>query len=195
MQYKTICLNRAKISPSGFMRVQRYPWLLWRSLVQNIFVWTIGATLFLALIISLAELFSLLWKFLAQDASFLSIMQWIGLGLPSHMLEALPVAFLFSVVFLLSDWYTNHELEAIWSAGLSLQRLLLPIIGLSILFSFAEFYGKDSVSIPLLRSRSKLQSYLLSESSDSQTPPGLIIEQGRFVYTYRFFDETVIKEF
>ncbi|HNZ92571.1 MAG TPA: LptF/LptG family permease [Rectinema sp.] len=157
--------------------------------MERVFIWTIGGTLFLSLVISLVELFSLLWKFLAQNALFWDIIFWISLGITDHIVDALPVAFLFAIVFVLSDWHANHELEAVFSAGLSLQRLLIPILSISILFCAAEFYLTDFASIPFSRSRNDLQSRILKESAGKQTVPGLIVDSGKQVYTYRYFDE------
>ncbi|MEN6492085.1 MAG: LptF/LptG family permease [Rectinema sp.] len=175
--------------PHGQRNVQGAPVLLWKTLSKNILLWTAGGTLFLSLVISLVELFSLLWKFLVRNASFGDILQWIGLGAPKHIAESLPVAFLFAIVFTLSNWHANNELEAVFSAGISLQRFLLPLFALSIVFCFAEFYLTDAVSIPFLRIRNTLQSEILKESDSRYTVPGLIVDKGRQVYTYRYFDE------
>jgi len=52
---------------SAYQQDTRFlPIILWRALLGKVFIWTIGGTLFLSLVISLVELFSLLWKFLAQ---------------------------------------------------------------------------------------------------------------------------------
>jgi len=177
------------MAPRRLPRVRGAPLILWRTFSQRILLWTAGGTLFLTLVISLAELFSLLWKFLARDAPLLDILQWIGLGTPKHIVESLPVAFLFAIVFTLSNWHANNELEAVFSAGISLQRFLLPLFVLSMVFCAAEFYITDAVSIPSLRMRNALQAEILKESDSRYTVPGFIADGGRLVYTYRYFDE------
>jgi len=169
------------------------PLILWRDLVMKAVVWTIGGTLFLSLIISLGELFSLLWKFLARDASFWSVLTWVGLGASKHITEALPVAFLFAVVFILSDLHANRELEALFSAGISLQRFLVPLIILAFVLCAAEFVLTEYAAIPSLRQRSSLQAAILKESDQKTSIPGLIIEQGKFVYTFRYWDSKNLK--
>ena len=168
---------------------QFLPIILWTALLKKVFIWTIGGTLFLSLVVSLAELFSLLWKFLAQNALFWDIVFWIGLGITNHMVDTLPVAFLFAIVFVLGDWHANHELEAVFSAGISLQRLLIPILAISMILCAAEFCFTNYVSIPFSRTRNDLQSRMLKESAGKQTVPGLIVDGGKQVYTYRYFDE------
>jgi len=189
MPKKEVESNMAQQSSAYKQDTRFLPIILWRALLERVFIWTIGGTLFLSLVISLVELFSLLWKFLAQNALFWDIIFWISLGITDHIVDALPVAFLFAIVFVLSDWHANHELEAVFSAGLSLQRLLIPILSISILFCAVEFYLTDFASIPFSRSRNDLQSRILKESAGKQTVPGLIVDSGKQVYTYRYFDE------
>jgi lipopolysaccharide export system permease protein len=169
------------------------PLILWRDLVKKVVVWTIGGTLFLSLIVSFGELFSLLWKFLARDASFWSVLTWVGLGASKHITEALPVAFLFAVVFILSDLHANRELESIFSAGISLQRFLLPLILFSLVLCATEFVMTEYAAIPSLRQRNALQAAILKESNQKTSIPGLITEQGRFVYTFRYWDSKNLK--
>ncbi len=162
--------------------------LLWGSLLRKVALWTAGGALFLSLVISLAELFSILWKFLAHDASLLNILAWIALGAPKHFLESLPVAFLFAIVFILSDWHANRELEAVFSAGISLQRLLIPVVALSLLLCVFELALTEYVSIPFLRDRETLQSLTLQESTTKNSIPGLIVDKGKYIYTFRYYD-------
>jgi len=164
------------------------PALLWRSLLRKVALWTAGGSLFLSLVISLAELFSILWRFLAHDASLLSILAWVGLGAPKHIVESLPVAFLFAIVFILSDWHANRELEAVFSAGISLQRLLIPVVAFSLFLCAFELALTEYVSIPFLRARETLQSTTLQESTTKNSIPGLIVDKGAFIYTFRYYD-------
>lgn len=164
------------------------PAILWNILLRKVALWTAGGALFLSLIISLAELFSILWRFLAHDAPMLGILAWVGLGAPRHVVEALPVAFLFANVFILSDWHANHELEAVFSAGISLQRLLIPLVVFSVALCAFEFGVTERLSIPFLRERVSLQASTLKESDSRNSIPGLIVDQGRYVYTFRYYD-------
>jgi len=167
----------------------RKPFLLWKELASKVLLWTAGGTLFLSLVISLAELFSMLWKFLARNASFIDILKWIGFGIPKHVVDAAPVAFLFAIVFILSEWHANNELEAVFSAGISLQRFVLPLLLVSVLLCAAEYYITDQIAIPFLRERSTLQSGILRESDSRYAVPALMADKGKKVYTYRYYDE------
>lgn len=186
-----------KMAPPGRLHAQSWshdaPLILWKTFSLKIVLWTMGGTLFLSMLSSLVELFSMLWKFLARDVPLWDILQWIGLGAPQYIVDSLPVAFLFAIVFTLSNWHANNELEAVFSAGISLQRFLLPLFVLALVFCAAEFYITDVVSIPFLRMRNTLQSEILKESDSRATAPGFIAEGGRFVYTYRYFDERQLR--
>ncbi len=164
------------------------PALLWNSLLRKVVLWTAGGSLFLSLIMSLAELFSILWRFLAHNAPFLRILAWIGLGAPKHIAESLPVAFLFAIVFILSDWHANRELEAVFSAGISLQRLLLPVVAFSLFLCVFELVLTEYMSIPFLRARDTLQASSLQDSTTKNSIPGLIVEKGKYIYTFRYYD-------
>lgn len=165
------------------------PFLLWQELTGKVLLWTAGGTLFLSLVISLAELFSILWKFLARNASFIDILKWIGFGIPKHIVDAAPVAFLFAIVFILSEWHANNELEAVFSAGISLQRFVEPLLLVSVLLCAAEYFVTDQIAIPFLRERNALQSSVLGESDSRYAVPALMADKGRKVYTYRYYDE------
>lgn len=165
------------------------PFLLWQELTFKVLLWTAGGTIFLSLVISLAELFSILWKFLARNASFINILQWISLGIPKHIVDAVPVAFLFAIVFILSEWHANNELEAVFSAGISLQRFVKPLLLVSVLLCAAEYFLSDQIAIPFLRERNALQSSVLGESGSRYAVPALMVDKGRKVYIYRYYDE------
>ncbi len=54
--------------------------------------------------------------------------------------QAIPIAVLLSSIMTLGNLAENYEFAAIKSAGLSLQRLLLPLFSLVIVFSFINLY-------------------------------------------------------
>lgn len=164
------------------------PLILWSRYTARILRWTGGGMLFLSLIISLAELFSLLWKFLAKNAALGSILEWVLMGIPKNAVDALPVALLFAIVFILSELHANNELEAIFGAGIALQRFLVPLAVLSVLLCAGEFLAGDLIAVPLLRQRSVLQTKLLEESDSRAAVPGLMVDNGKKIYVYNLFD-------
>jgi lipopolysaccharide export system permease protein len=165
------------------------PLILWSRYTAKIFRWTGGGVLFLSLIISLAELFSLLWKFLAKNATLGQILEWVLLGIPKNAIDALPVALLFAIVFILSELHANNELEAIFGAGIALQRFLIPLAVLSLLLCAGEFLANDRIAVPLLRQRNVLQTRLLEESDNRSAVPGLMVDNGKKIYIYNLFDK------
>lgn len=54
--------------------------------------------------------------------------------------QAIPIAILLSSIMTLGNLAENYEFAAIKSAGISLQRLLLPLFSIVIIFSFVNLY-------------------------------------------------------
>ena len=54
--------------------------------------------------------------------------------------QAIPIAVLLSAIMTLGNLSENYEFAAIKSAGISLQRLLLPLFSIVVLFSFINLY-------------------------------------------------------
>ncbi len=167
----------------------KMPLILWSRYSTRILRWTIGGMFFLSLVVSLAELFSLLWKFLAKNAAIGPVSQWVMLGMPKNAVDVLPVAFLFAIVFILSEMHANNELEAIFGAGVALQRFLFPLVAMSLMLCITEFIVGDRIAIPLLRERNVLQMRLLEETDSRSTVPGLMVDNGRKIYIYSLFEK------
>jgi len=54
--------------------------------------------------------------------------------------QAIPIAILLSSIMTLGNLSENYEFAAVKSAGISLQRLLLPLFSIVVLFSFVNLY-------------------------------------------------------
>ncbi|MCX7775221.1 MAG: LptF/LptG family permease [Spirochaetaceae bacterium] len=191
-QNRTLVMNGKSNDAAAFQANRRkggFPLILWNSLWRQVGRWTAGSTIFLALILSLAELFSVLWKFLARNANILEIAAWVIYGMPGNIINVLPVGFLFALSFTLAEWHANHELAAVFSAGLSLQRFLAPVVLLALILCGTEFLVQDVAAIPLGRARNELRNRLLQETGSATVPPALMLRAGRLVYSYSFFDE------
>ncbi|MEJ5185025.1 MAG: LptF/LptG family permease, partial [Rectinemataceae bacterium] len=160
-QNRTLVMNGKSNDAAAFQANRRkggFPLILWNSLWRQVGRWTAGSTIFLALILSLAELFSVLWKFLARNANILEIAAWVIYGMPGNIINVLPVGFLFALSFTLAEWHANHELAAVFSAGLSLQRFLAPVVLLALILCGTEFLVQDVAAIPLGRARNELRN-------------------------------------
>jgi lipopolysaccharide export system permease protein len=76
-----------------------------------------------------------LGKFMDKGASFLVVLKYYFFSTPYILVLALPVAMLLSCLFSLGQLARNNELTAMKSTGISLYRILLPVLFLSFLIS------------------------------------------------------------
>jgi lipopolysaccharide export system permease protein len=150
----------------------------------------LGAELMLVVLLLLADLFWNIWRFLAYDIPWQSILLWTVQGLPSHGTEALPVALLFAITFTLSELYANGELLVIFGAGISIRSLTFPIFVLSALLSFMLFLGSDLVTVPTSSARDTLYKKMTGQDTTSQQISNITIisKAGKLLYNVGLYD-------
>jgi len=138
-------------------------------------------------------------------ALFILVMQFLfkyledlaGKGLEWHILArlimyasvtlvplALPLAILLSSIMTLGNFAEHYELAAIKSAGISLRRVLMPLIGVAIVLSFAAFLFSNNI---LPYANLKMSSLLYDVTNQR---PALNIREGIF---YNGIDGYVIR--
>jgi lipopolysaccharide export system permease protein len=79
------------------------------------------------------------------SASLGILAKYYALLSPSIIFQMLPVAFIMSTIFTLSSLNKTNELVALFSAGMSLARISLPIIIVVSIFSTISFFISDLV--------------------------------------------------
>jgi lipopolysaccharide export system permease protein len=148
-----------------------------------------GEALLLGIMI-LADLFSSMWRFLAAEASFGGILLWILAGMPAHLLEVLPVAYLFGITLSLAEMHADGELLVIWGSGISIQSLAKPILLFSFVLAFAMFMANDLVGIPAANSREELSKTLAGQRNVTRQLSEVTIldDGGRYVYHAAYYD-------
>ncbi len=87
---------------------------------------------------------------------------------------ALPLAVLLASIMTFGNMGENYELSAIKSAGVSLQRVMVPLMILSLILSVGLFYFSNSV-LPEVNLRMRALYYDISNKQ-----PELLIKQGVF---------------
>lgn len=115
-----------------------------------------SSTLFFVLIIELADISPQLYRYVSSGVGPAVVARIILLYLPTCIVFAVPLALLFSVAYTLGSHYARNELAAMFGAGVSLRRLILPLLGLSCLLSGALFLFEDAVAIETLRMKNQL---------------------------------------
>jgi lipopolysaccharide export system permease protein len=148
------------------------------------------ALLFFVLLVQLFDLFSNLWRYLAQDTGALAILHIAWLYLPKCVSYALAPALLFACAYALGLLYKNNELIAILGSGISLFRLLAPLLALGLVLSLANFWFEEAVVIDSLRLKNQLyRSSVKLELPLSRTNVTVTSADGRIVYQADFYDD------
>ena len=131
-----------------------------------------------------------MWRFLAAEASFGGILLWILAGMPAHLLEVLPVAYLFGITLSLAEMHADGELLVIWGSGISMQNLARPILLFSFFLAFAMFMANDLVGIPSTNSREELSKTLTGQRNVTRQLSEVTIldDGGRYVYHAAYYD-------
>jgi lipopolysaccharide export system permease protein len=103
-------------------------------------------------IYSIVDLFEKLSRFIDKKASILSVCKYYLYQVPYVVILVLPVAVLLSLFFTLGVMVRRNELVAMKSAGISLNRVLLPLIFVGLVLSGAVF-GLAEVVAPVANRR------------------------------------------
>jgi lipopolysaccharide export system permease protein len=134
---------------------------------------------FVTLVISLfVLLMQFLWVYLdelvGKGLEFSVILEFIIYTMAMLMTNALPLAMLLASIMTFGDLGENNELLAMKAAGISLYRIMKPVVVLSIFLSIGSFYFYNQV-IPV--SYKKLIALM---SSIRQLRPEIIVKEGVF---------------
>ncbi len=116
---------------------------------------------FFVMVLELVDLFSNLWRYYNNDVPILKMLEVAYLYIPKCIIFSLPIALLFSISFTLGAMYSNNELIAILGAGISFYQLVFPLIVVSILLAFLNFWFNDSIVTDSYAKKVKLYNALV----------------------------------
>lgn len=150
--------------------MKRLHWYIIKSFIGPFFV-----TLVISLFVLLMQF---LWVYLdelvGKGLGFGVIMEFILYTMAMLMTNALPLAILLASIMTFGDLGENNELLAMKAAGISLYRIMKPVIVLTFFLSIGFFYFCNQV-IPI--SYKKLSALY---SSIRQLRPEIIVKEGVF---------------
>jgi lipopolysaccharide export system permease protein len=148
------------------------------------------ALVFFVLLLQLIDVFGNIWRYFAHDVPALQV-AWIALlYTPKCLSFALPVSFLFAISFTLGLFYANNELLAIFGAGVSLHRLVVPFLALGLILSVAGFLFNDAVVIPTFRMKNQAYSLAVKQvTSLSQANITVTSPDQRVVYVADYYND------
>jgi lipopolysaccharide export system permease protein len=148
---------------------------------------------FVTLVISLfVLLMQFLWVYLdelvGKGLDFEVILEFIVYTLALLMTNALPLAMLLASIMTFGDLGENNELLAMKAAGISLYRIMKPVVVLSILLSIGAFYFSNQV-IPV--AYKKLYALMISIR---ELRPEIVVKEGVFTNEIEGFSIKVGKK-
>lgn len=150
--------------------MKRLHWYIIKSFIGPFFV-----TLVISLFVLLMQF---LWVYLdelvGKGLDFSVIFEFIFYTMAMLMNMALPLAMLLASIMTFGDLGENNELLAMKAAGISLYRIMKPVIVLTILLSIGAFYFSNQI-IPV--SYKKLITLM---SSIRQLRPEIVVKEGVF---------------
>ncbi len=147
---------------------------------------------FFAFVLLLVDLLMNLWQYILQGVSAKTILLISVYYIPKAISSSAPIAILFSSSFVLSSFYSNNELTAIFSSGISLFHFTLPILIFSFIASIGFFFFEDSIVIPSLQKKEEVQRIALNEVESFDNNRLVILsDSGRTIYRANEYNDTL----
>ncbi|MFQ6089841.1 MAG: LptF/LptG family permease, partial [Candidatus Bipolaricaulia bacterium] len=118
-----------------------------------------------------------------------TILKILGYQLPFFLVLSLPVATLFAIFLALGRLAHDHEIVALLSSGLSLKRIVFPILIISLLISgFDLFLNDRMVPWANYRYQSLFRQIIFSKRSTPQIQDNTFFKdsEGRFFYVKHY---------
>ncbi len=137
--------GRAVTSLSSSRRLF-FPALLDRYLTRRfmfIFSLVVSALLFIAIIVTIFERLDNIYE---HNKPFSLLLQYIGYRLPEFILFIIPVATLTTTLLTLGLLAKTNELTAVKACGVSLYRVVVPVVLLALIFSGVSFYFQEYIA-------------------------------------------------
>ncbi len=159
-------------------------------LLKSFFPIFLIALLFFILTLVMVDLFSNLLRYLNNDASITQILLVSLYYLPKCTTFSLPPALMFAIAFSLGNLYARNELISVLGAGISFRRLIVPLLLIGALFSFAYFLFHEQVVISTYSQKNSLSQNLLGQKvSYSNTNITVIGSDNRNVYHADYYND------
>lgn len=147
------------------------------------------AVIFFVFLIELVDLFANLWRYLNNDASILLILKVAYLYLPKCIIFSISPALLFSVSYTLGTFYSNNELIAIFSSGISLLKFTFPLIIAGLIFSLGSFIFNEVYVIDTLKEKNELSNVLLGYSPSFSNTNVTVVSNNNIIYHSDYYND------
>ncbi|MBK5200020.1 MAG: LptF/LptG family permease [Spirochaetaceae bacterium] len=144
-------------------------------------VFLVTLFMFVLLVLSV-DLFSNIDSYIKNAVPLINILQITLLYAPEAMMLVLPPSILFSVTFFLSQLYSNNEMIALLSSGISNKKVITPIIILGIIFTIFFFLFNEGISLEAKVNRASLQKVLFNQNSSDLNNSNITMKDSKSKY-------------
>ena len=145
---------------------------------------------FFLLILQLVDLFGNLWRYLNADVPLAEIGRISLLYIPKCISFSMPISILFSISFILGNYYANNELIAVFGSGYSLYKFTLPLMFIGLLLSLGGFFFEDQVVIPTYKEKNNLADRVLGQNASlSNSNVTVLSNRNQVIYNADFYND------
>ncbi len=118
-------------------------WLVYRHVGREYLLAFIVAFTFFFFIFFINQILLIAQRILLKNVDFLAVFRLILLSVPQFLLYTFPFSSLTASSMVIGDLSSSNEILAMRASGISMRRIFIPIIAISILFSCATFLTAD----------------------------------------------------
>jgi len=163
---KTFSLKKVIISTINFIKNPIILTKLYKMLLKSFFYWFLIAQGLFLVIFLIFDFFSKVYSYIDNQVATLDILAITFLLAPRAIWFTMPIAIMFGIIMSLSSLYQNNELIAVFTSGISIYKLVIPIIFFNIFLSFFMIFADSFIVIPSFRHRENLYEYFTRPNKD-----------------------------
>ncbi len=158
---------------------------------RSFFPTFIVALVFFVLLLQLVDIFAYIVRYINLGVPFNEILRVQLYYIPKCVSFSLSPSLLFAVAFTLGTLYANNELIAVFGSGVSLFKLVFPLLFFGALISVGSFYFEENVVIDTFATKNTLTQDLLKQrKSLSNTNVTVLSAGGRLVYHAEYYNDS-----
>ena len=183
------------------MRRRGNYWLLYRYVGREYIFSFIVAFMFFFFIFFVNQILVLAQKILLKNVNVMDVIMLVIFSIPQFLMYTMPFSSLASASMVIGNLSSQNEILALRSSGVHIRNIFMPILAVSVVFSFAtlmiadrmipyttelykELYAKILQSVPTL----ELDSYSSTKFGKRIISNGLV--EGNVLHDVVIFDDT-----
>ncbi len=139
-----------------FIKNPNIPFTLYLMLFLGFLYWFVIAQSLFIVLTTILDLYQNLDKYMENSVSIPIILSLSLLVIPRWLMMTMPIAVMFGVIMSIASLYQNNELIAIFSSGISIYKLIVPLVLFNLILSMAMIFVDSYLIIPASRLRNTL---------------------------------------